>query len=95
MNVHLGETWTGFVEGLVGTGEYQNNSEVVREALRLLKEKQEFKRVRLEEVKKAVRAGLDQLDRGEGVELDGAAQLKALHAKSKSAAKPAAKAKRR
>ena len=92
MNVHLGETWTGFVEGLVGAGEYQNNSEVVREGLRLLKEQQQLKLARLDEVRKAVRAGLDQLDRGEGAELDGAAHLRALHAKSK--AKPAAKGKR-
>jgi len=43
MNVSLGPTFDIFVAGLVKSGLYQTNSEVVREALRLLKEREDQK----------------------------------------------------
>ena len=39
MTVDTGDNLRDFVEGLVDTGDYKNKSEVVREGLRLLKEK--------------------------------------------------------
>ncbi len=36
MNVHLGETFDKFVAELIASGEYQSQSEVVREGLRLV-----------------------------------------------------------
>jgi putative addiction module CopG family antidote len=44
MNVNLGPTFDRFVAGLVKSGLYQTNSEVIREALRLLKEREDQKR---------------------------------------------------
>jgi antitoxin ParD1/3/4 len=41
MNVSLPQTWEEFVAGQVSSGEFGNASEVVREALRLLREQQE------------------------------------------------------
>ena len=41
MNVSLPPTWEEFVATQVTSGEFGNASEVVREALRLLREKQE------------------------------------------------------
>ena len=41
MNVSLPPTWEEFVASQVTSGEFGNASEVVREALRLLREKQE------------------------------------------------------
>jgi putative addiction module CopG family antidote len=41
MNVSLPHTWEEFVAGQVSSGEFGNASEVVREALRLLREQQE------------------------------------------------------
>ena len=41
MNVSLPQTWEQFVAGQVTSGEFGNASEVVREALRLLREQQE------------------------------------------------------
>lgn len=40
MTVDTGEDLRGFVEGLVESGGYKTNSEVVRDGLRLLQEKQ-------------------------------------------------------
>jgi putative addiction module CopG family antidote len=47
MNVSLPQTWEQFVAGQVTAGEFGNASEVVREALRLLRDQQE-KRARAE-----------------------------------------------
>ena len=41
MNVSLPPTWEQFVAGQVTAGEFGNASEVVREALRLLRDQQE------------------------------------------------------
>ena len=40
MTVDTGEDLRGFVESLVESGNYKTNSEVVRDGLRLLREKQ-------------------------------------------------------
>ncbi len=40
MNVSLGERWEGFVEGVVKAGRYNSASEVVREGLRLVEERE-------------------------------------------------------
>lgn len=40
MTIDPGEELRGFVESLVETGSYKTNSEVIREGLRLLQEKQ-------------------------------------------------------
>ena len=51
MNVSLPQTWEEFVAGQVSSGEFGNASEVVREALRLLREQQEARA--LEEMRAA------------------------------------------
>jgi antitoxin ParD1/3/4 len=51
MNVSLPQTWEEFVVGQVSSGEFGNASEVVREALRLLREQQEARA--LEEMRAA------------------------------------------
>lgn len=40
MTVDLGQELRGYVESLVHSGDYRSNSEVLRESLRLLREKQ-------------------------------------------------------
>jgi antitoxin ParD1/3/4 len=47
---------------------YQSQSEVVREALRLLKDREELKQLRLEELRQQIAIGAKQADRGEFVD---------------------------
>ena len=68
MNVNLGPVFDQFVADLVKGGLYQSQSEVLREALRLLKEHQELKHVRLAQLRKEIALGSKQADRGEFVD---------------------------
>lgn len=70
MNVHLGETFDKFVGDLIASGEYQSQSEVIREGLHLLKEREELRKIRREELRREIQKGIDSLDRGEGTPLD-------------------------
>ncbi|HUG90098.1 MAG TPA: type II toxin-antitoxin system ParD family antitoxin, partial [Planctomycetaceae bacterium] len=58
------------VQEQVETGAYEAPGEVVREALELLQERQEIRRLRLERLRQEIQAGIDQLDRGESAPLD-------------------------
>jgi len=40
MNVSIGERWTSFVEDIVKSGRYASASEVIREGLRLVEERE-------------------------------------------------------
>lgn len=68
MNVHLGSAFDDFVAGLLKSGYYQTQSEVLREGLRLLKEREELKGLRLTELRKEIALGIEQADRGEFVD---------------------------
>lgn len=61
MNVSLTPELEQLVNEKVDSGLYQTASEVVREALRLLKQRDDQERLRAD-----VQAGFDQLTRGEG-----------------------------
>jgi antitoxin ParD1/3/4 len=74
MNVSLTPELESLVNEKVQTGMYQTASEVVREALRLLKERDETK---LRELREMIQAGIGQLERGEYTEYD-PANVKAL-----------------
>jgi antitoxin ParD1/3/4 len=78
MNVSLGDRWEIFVSNIVKRGRYGSASEVVREGLRLVEER--------EEKLKALRAMLDKsfADDGEATEQDIDA---AMEAKAKQLAK--------
>ena len=68
MNVHLGSAFDEFVADLLKGGYYQTQSEILREGLRLLKEREEVKQLRLAELRKAVAVGVEQADRGQFVD---------------------------
>jgi len=68
MNVNLGPTFDQFVADLLKTGLYQSQSEVVREGLRLLKEWEDLKQLRLAELRQEIAIGSAEADRGEFVD---------------------------
>lgn len=70
MNISLTPELEMMVAEKVKTGMYSTASEVVREALRLLQERDEFRKWKLEQLRKDVQVGLDQVERGEVVEWD-------------------------
>ena len=62
MNVSLTPQLEELVQKKVESGRYHSASEVIREALRLLEEKDQLKQARLDELRKDIAAGIDQLD---------------------------------
>jgi antitoxin ParD1/3/4 len=71
MNVSLGNKWEKFVEKKVSSGDYQTASEVLRDGLRLLEERDLLKRVSVSsmaQLEQKLMEGVASLDRGEGVE---------------------------
>jgi antitoxin ParD1/3/4 len=70
MNVSLTPELERLVQEKVSSGLYNSASEVVREALRLLHERDELRKVRLEELRREIAKGIDAADRGELVAAD-------------------------
>jgi antitoxin ParD1/3/4 len=68
MNVNLGTVFDQFVADLLKTGHYQSQSEIVREGLRLLKEREELKQLRIAELRREIAIGTAEADRGEFVD---------------------------
>lgn len=68
MNVNLGPVFDEFVTHLVKSGLYQSQSEVLRQGLRLLREREELREVRLAALRNEISAGAEQADRGEFVD---------------------------
>jgi antitoxin ParD1/3/4 len=64
MNVSLTPELERFVEGKVKEGCSRTASEVVREALRCMRERDEERLVKLEGLRQAVAVGLAQVDEG-------------------------------
>ena len=64
MNVNLGAVFDRFIGELLKTGLYQSQSEVVREGLRLLKEREELKKLRLAILRKEIAIGTKEARQG-------------------------------
>jgi antitoxin ParD1/3/4 len=71
-NISLTDEQDAFVETVVKTGEYQNASEAVRDALRVLQQRRQEDRLKLKALRLQIKAGIDALNRGDFVELDDA-----------------------
>jgi antitoxin ParD1/3/4 len=65
MNVSLTPELEEFVHKKVESGMYLSASEVVREALRLLDERDRLRQLRVEDLRKELIIGIEQADRGE------------------------------
>jgi len=68
MNVHLTRELEELIQKKVDSGRYSSASEVMREALRLMEQRDEFLALRKEEVRRKINEGLDSLSRGEVVD---------------------------
>lgn len=91
MNISLTPQLEEFIKQKVSSGFYHSASEVVREALRLLEERDRLREMRLELLRKEIQEGIDQIERAEyteynehtlrdlfeGVRIEGEKRLKA------------------
>jgi len=66
-NINLTDHFDRLIKAEVASGRYGNASEVVREGLRLMERRKEEDRAKLKWLRSAVREGLDEIDRGEGL----------------------------
>ena len=64
MNVSLTPELDKFVADKVASGRYASSSEVVRQALRLLEEQEQYRASRLEEFNRKLQRRIDSADRG-------------------------------
>lgn len=69
-NINLTETLDRLIEEEVGSGRYQNASEVVRASLRLFEQRKHEDSLRLQALHRALDVAIEQADRGEDVEID-------------------------
>jgi len=82
MNVSLTTELENWVDEKVRSGRYASASEVIREALRLLEQRELAEQRRLSEVREKIDRGVEQLDKGQGVSPDEArARLRASRRK--------------
>ena len=70
MNVSLTPQLENYVKQKVEAGMYNSVSEVMREALRLLEERDALKEMKLAALRRDIQEGISELDRGEGTPLD-------------------------
>jgi antitoxin ParD1/3/4 len=70
MTVHLTQELEQLVQSRVQSGRYNSASEVVRDALRLLADRDDLMDLRKQELRKKIGQGLDSLQRGEGFDGD-------------------------
>lgn len=71
-NISLTAQQDAFVEQVVKAGDYQNASEAIRDALRVLQQKRREDTLKLRALRAQVKAGLDALARGDFTDVAGA-----------------------
>lgn len=79
MNVSVGKEFEDYVQRKVVSGDYASASEVVRDGLRLLKEKDLLLEARLQALRGEIQQGVDQAEAGDL--LDGAEVMRLLREK--------------
>jgi antitoxin ParD1/3/4 len=82
MHINLSPEIEHYLQVKVGTGFYSNASEVIRDAIRRMREEDE----KLEKLRAAVQIGDEQLERGEGI-IYSASRLEAITEKALSNAR--------
>lgn len=83
-NVVLTDHQATLIEQLVSSGRYQNASEVLREGLRLVEQREAEDAYRLQALRAAVQAGIADIESGQSKAFDSAESLR-LHLQSVTA----------
>jgi len=78
-NVNITEAQAEFIRNCVESGDYNNASELVREALRLLKEQKDEHQARVEYLRGEFQEAREAYERGEYVELNSKEDFDAAH----------------
>jgi antitoxin ParD1/3/4 len=68
-NISLTPAQDDFIEKAVKTGEYQNASEAVRDALRALQQRRREDALKIKALRMQIKAGVETLERGEFTEV--------------------------
>ncbi len=69
-NVVLTDRQAKLIEKMVSSGRYQNASEVMREGLRLVEQKEAENAAKLKSLREAVQLGIDDIEAGRGIAFD-------------------------
>lgn len=69
-NISLTHEQDAFVETVVRAGEYQNASEAIRDALRVLRQRRREDALKLKALRLQITAGVDAVERGDFTEVD-------------------------
>ncbi|CAN5248780.1 hypothetical protein BH20ACI1_BH20ACI1_11610 [soil metagenome] len=69
MNISLPPELENLINEKVKSGLYDSAGEVIRESLRLLQEQDELRRIRKDELRREIMLGVEQIRRGEYIEL--------------------------
>jgi antitoxin ParD1/3/4 len=77
-NVNLTEHLDRFIETGITSGRFSNASEVVREGLRLLEQREQEDKAKLEWLRAAAKQGFDAIDRGDYVALNSEEEIGAF-----------------
>lgn len=65
MNISLTAELDAYVQEKVKTGMYHSASEVIREGLRLLREQDQIRQAKLEQLRRDLDIGIEQIERGQ------------------------------
>jgi len=76
LNVSLTPELEAFVHDKVASGRYTSASEVVRESLRLLEEREWIRQRRVDELRVEIQKGIDDVEAGRVIELNNDDELK-------------------
>ncbi|MEO8372196.1 MAG: type II toxin-antitoxin system ParD family antitoxin [Candidatus Solibacter sp.] len=77
-NVNLTDHFDRFIDDGVASGRFGNASEVVREGLRLLEQRQKEDQAKVEWLRAAIQEGIDASERGDSIQINSEEEMDAF-----------------